>query len=329
MKSPVIAQLDQFGPGGTQRLDPQQAQAYTRELANGHYENFSVVSRLLPQRLHQDFANVYSFCRWADDLGDEVESTEQAEALLAWWKQQLHRCYAGEAEHPVYVALRTTIDTHDLPMNLFEDLIDAFEQDQRVRRYDDWTGVLDYCRRSANPVGRLVLNMSDCADPDRCEQSDATCTALQLINFWQDVRRDILERDRIYIPRDALAAHDLRFEMLIDHAHGKQAMTGEQRIRYRAMMAELMQRTQHLFDRGKTLWPSLPREMQLPIRLFTLGGEAVMRRVHAMQGDTLDRRPALNKRDKIMLMMRGWVGWRIERLRGKTPAQPISGGVSS
>src|SRR4051812_37744883 len=158
--------------------------AYTRWLATSHYENFHVVSFLLPKRLHQDFYNVYSFCRWADDLGDEIGDTGDSLRLLAWWREQLQAMYGGSASHPVFVALADTVERHHLPIEPFDDLIKAFEQDQTITRYRDWDGVLEYCRYSANPVGRLLLMLCGYRDQMRFELSDATCTALQLANHW-------------------------------------------------------------------------------------------------------------------------------------------------
>jgi squalene synthase HpnC len=187
---------------------PEEAQAYTRWLATHHYENFNVASWLLPKELHQHFYNLYAYCRWADDLGDEIPARERALELLDWWERELDACYEGRPSHPVFVALRETIAAKDVPKQPFADLLKAFRQDQVVKRYPTWDAVLDYCVYSANPVGRLVLYLCGYRDEERQRLSDATCTALQLANFWQDVSRD-LEIGRIYIPLDRAAAHGL------------------------------------------------------------------------------------------------------------------------
>ena len=174
------------------------AQQYTRWLATNHYENFNVASWLLPKELHQHFYNLYAYCRWADDLGDEVPDTQRALGLLNWWEQELDACYEGRPSHPVFVALCDTIVAKDIPRQPFADLLKAFRQDQIVKRYSTWDAVLDYCVYSANPVGRLVLYLCGYHDEPRQKLSDATCTALQLANFWQDVSRD-LEKGRIYM----------------------------------------------------------------------------------------------------------------------------------
>ena len=211
------------------------AQRYTRWLATHHYENFSVVSWLLPRSLHQHFYNVYAYCRWSDDLGDEVPDPARALELLDAWEDELRLIYAGSrgavASSPL--ALAETVRAKDIPFEPFSDLLRAFRQDQTVQRYPTWDDVLDYCVYSANPVGRLVLYLCDYRDEERQRLSDSTCTALQLANFWQDVSRD-LEKGRIYIPLDALHAHGLtegdivarrfdaalrRADEVADHAH--------------------------------------------------------------------------------------------------------------
>jgi len=187
--------------------------AYTRWLATHHYENFHVVSFLLPKRLHQDFYNVYSFCRWADDLADEIGDTHESLRLLSWWRTELQAMYAGTPSHPVFVALKGTAARHYLLQETFDDLIKAFEQDQVVTRYKNFDELFEYCRYSANPVGRLVLGLCGYRDAARQELSDATCTALQLANFWQDVIVD-LEKDRVYLPLDVLLKHSYPIEDL-------------------------------------------------------------------------------------------------------------------
>ena len=180
--------------------------AYTRWLATSHYENFHVVSVLLPKKLHQDFYNVYSFCRWADDLGDEIGDVAESLRLLSWWREELDRMYAGTASHPVFVALGPTVRRYGLERQTFADLILAFERDQTKTRYADWDEVLEYCVYSANPVGRLVLGLCGYRDEARYALSDKTCTALQLANFWQDVTVDT-GKDRVYLPQDLMARH--------------------------------------------------------------------------------------------------------------------------
>lgn len=271
----------------------EEAQSYTRTLAHSHYENFSVISFLLPRHLRQDFCNVYAFCRIADDLGDEVGDTALAAQLLADFKAQLAACYEGNATTAVFVALRRTIDRHDIPSQPFFDLIDAFEQDQRINRYDTFEQLVDYCRRSADPVGRLVLYMCGYRDEDRQRLSDKTCTALQLANFWQDVRRDIVERNRIYIPRDSM--------QLFGVSEG-QVMSFQFDDRFRRLMEFEVDRTQAMFDEGRGLLPMLAPVYRRQIGLFGSGGEAILKAIRRRNYDTLSRRPRLSAIQKGRLI---------------------------
>jgi len=273
---------------------PAEAQRYTRWLATHHYENFRVVSWLLPRRLQQHFYNVYAYCRWADDLGDEVPDAARALELLAWWENELRRCYSGSASHAVFVALRMTIREFDLPIEPFHDLLVAFRKDQTVHRYPTWADVLGYCRYSANPVGHLVLYLCNYRDPERQHLSDFTCTALQLANFWQDVARD-LEKDRIYIPLDALEAHGLAPADLLARRFD---------ARYVALMTDLVARTRELFALGLPLAQRVAPELRMDVELFSRGGLAVLDAIQAIGYNTLERRPALSRSTQLRLLGR-------------------------
>lgn len=319
----VIEQLGTFGPQRCETLDYERANDYTHALVRAQYENFSVISRLLPRELRDHFAHVYAFCRWADDLGDEVASPEEGLKLLAWWRQELDLCYAGEPRHPVYVALRRTVEQFDIPRKPFDDLIDAFVQDQTVTRYDTWDRVVDYCTRSADPVGRLVLYMLGHRDEERQRLSDRTCTALQLVNFWQDVRRDIVERDRIYIPNEIARKHNLDLELMAKIIRLDASSPDKTKCRacpmpaslhailpaYQATIRELLARTRPLFEEGKQLWPLLDSARgRRQIKLFTWGGEAIARMIERRNFDTLTKRPSLSKAAKLGLITRAMVG---------------------
>src|SRR5215472_6774855 len=251
---------------------PAAAQEYTRWLATHHYENFNVVSWLLPKELHQHFYNVYAYCRWADDLGDEVPDAMRAIQLLNWWERELDACYEGKPSHPVFVALRETILANDIPTQPFADLLKAFRQDQTTKRYPDWNAVLGYCVYSANPVGRLVLYLCGHRDEQRQFLSDATCTALQLANFWQDVSRD-LDIGRIYIPLDAAAAHGLSEADIVGRKFDK---------RYVALMEELIDYTRKLFYKGMPLAKRVEGKLSLDLEMFSRGGLAVLDAIEAM-----------------------------------------------
>ena len=270
---------------------------YTRWLAQSHYENFNVVSWLLPRRLHQDFFNVYSFCRWADDLGDEIGDPARSLDLLHWWQRELDAVYAGEARHPVYVALRQTIEKHDIPEQPFADLIRAFVQDQTVTRYATYTNLLDYCRYSANPVGRLVLHLCGYTDDERRRLSDATCTALQLANFWQDVRRD-WDMGRVYIPLDRMAAREYSVELLEENLKGGAASPG-----FRSMMRALVDDTQSLFLKGLPLTGMVDRRLAIDLELFSRGGMAILEEIRHQDYDTIRKRPRLGKLRRLTLLM--------------------------
>jgi squalene synthase HpnC len=278
---------------------PAAAQKYTRWLAAHHYENFNVVSWLLPKHLHQHFYNVYAYCRWADDLGDEVPNATRALELLRWWEHELDACYDGKPSHPVFVALRETIVEKDIPKQPFADLLKAFRQDQTVKRYPDWASVLYYCMYSANPVGRLVLYLCGYRDEQRQRLSDATCTALQLANFWQDVSRD-LEKGRIYIPLDAAATQGLTENDIVERRFDE---------RYVRLMKDLIARTRELFAEGMPLARMVDGRLSIDLEMFSRGGLAVLYAIEAMGYDTLHHRPAITKVKQAGLLGRALLAY--------------------
>jgi squalene synthase HpnC len=270
-----------------------EAHRYTRWLATHHYENFHVVSWLLPKRLHQDFYNIYSYCRWADDLGDEMGDTAESLRLLAWWRESLHAMYGGRATHPVFVALQGTAERHSIPQQPFDDLIGAFVQDQTVTRYRNWDELFGYCRGSANPVGRLVLYLCGYADAERQRLSDATCTALQLANFWQDVMVD-WEKGRVYIPLDALERNGSSEEDIA----ARRATPG-----FLASMREVVGRARELFLEGLPLAGMVDRRLAVDIELFSRGGMRVLEKIEAQNYDVLSRRPSISKTERVWLLL--------------------------
>jgi len=266
---------------------------YTRWLATHHYENFHVVSFLLPKRLHQDFYNVYSFCRWADDLGDEIGDPQVSLRLLAWWRGELQAMYAGRASHPVFMALQGTVDRFDLPQLLFDDLITAFEQDQTVTRYRNFEELFEYCRYSANPVGRLVLALCGYRDAERQALSDATCTALQLANHWQDVTVDLL-KDRVYLPLDVLERHGYPLEALLARRFD---------ARFRAAMREAVEVARGLFLQGLPLTGMVDRRLSIDLDLFSRGGLKVLGKIERQDYNVLGARPAISKIERVGLLL--------------------------
>jgi len=270
-----------------------EAEQYTRRLATTHYENFHVVSFLLPRHLHQDFYNVYAYCRSADDLADEIPDTAESLRQLNWWGGELDRMYAGEAEHPVFVALQGTVAKYRIPKQPFADLIRAFIQDRNVSRYRTWEGVLDYCVYSANPVGRLVLYLCGYSDAERQRLSDATCTALQLANFWQDITVD-QQKDRVYLPLDLLAKHDYTVEELFAHKFDD---------RFRAIMREAVDRARELFLAGLPLARMVNRRLAVDLELFSRGGMCVLDKIEQQGYDVFSRRPKISKADRVSLLI--------------------------
>jgi squalene synthase HpnC len=237
---------------------------------------------------------VYAFCRWADDLGDEIEDTEESLRLLAWWRRELQAMYSGQAAHPVFVALKTTIERHEIPVEPFDRLIRAFEQDQTVTRYSSFNDVFGYCVNSANPVGHLVLYLCGYRDAERQRLSDFTCTALQLANFWQDVTVD-LQKDRVYLPLQLLAEHNYTVEELFalkfDH-------------RFEQLMRRAVDVADDLFHKGLPLIGTVNRRLALDLELFSRGGMKVLDKIRAQGYDVLKSRPKVTKAERVALMLR-------------------------
>lgn len=312
---PPIDALEELGPGSG-RTPPSEADAvaYCRALTLRTNENFSVLSRLVPPDLRDPFAAVYAYCRWADDLADETHrlgldpaaARTRAAELLAWWRSELERCFAGDADHPVFVALRPVVERHRLRPEPFHDLLTAFEQDQRVSRYRTWEELLGYCRGSADPVGRIVLQLGGLRPPDEAPanerlyaMSDAACTALQLANFWQDVRRDLLERDRVYMPFEETG---LSAETLRDWAQRPEDPGA--RVPFIKALRPLVRRTAAIFDEASGLPRALGRPLGPVVALLVSGGRAVLRKVETRGCTTLWDRPTLRGPEKAVLVAR-------------------------
>jgi squalene synthase HpnC len=281
-------------PTAGPRHEEQEALVYTRWLATHHYENFHVVSFLLPKELHQDFYNVYAYCRWADDLGDEIGDTAESLQLLSWWREELLAMYSGKPSHPVFVALRRTVEKFEIPLQPFDRLIRAFEQDQTITRYPTMGDVLDYCLNSANPVGHLVLYLCGYRDAERQRLSDYTCTALQLANHWQDVTVD-LDKDRVYLPLDLLLKNGYTVAelkaLIFDH-------------RFEAIMREAVDVAQDLFEKGLPLIGTVNRRLALDLDLFSRGGLKILEKIRAQGYNVLASRPHIGKAERVTIMLR-------------------------
>jgi squalene synthase HpnC len=299
--------LRQFGPGTSVRVSRDEALDYCARLTSTHYENFSVVTWLTPREHRPAFQSIYAFCRWSDDLGDEVGDPARSLELLTWWRGELRAMYLGEARHPVMIALAETVKRHSIPEGPFEALISAFEQDQRVTEYLTYDQLLDYCTRSANPVGHLVLYVAGAFSPENARLADTTCTALQLANFCQDVGRD-LAIGRIYLPRE-------------DRARFGYPESDLRALRFTPAFAELLRfevaRARDLLSQGRALVPRIPGEFAVDVDLFSRGGSAILDRIEARGFDVLSSRPALTRWTKLRLLGRAIACMMMAQLRGR------------
>ncbi|MDO4569177.1 MAG: squalene synthase HpnC [Planctomycetia bacterium] len=309
-----LRDLERFGPQNCGSLDGsslgcalsiKEACEYTKSLTQKHYENFSTVSWLIPAKLRQDFCNIYAYCRWADDLADETTGAAscetspvwEPEALLDWWEGLLHEMYRPNSTptHPVFRALKETTERWSIPPAPFEDLLSAFRQDQKVKNYDTRDQLLDYCSRSANPVGRLVLYLANTTDEEAFRLSDSICTGLQLANFWQDVARDWHERSRIYIPaedRERFGYSEVDFR------------NETQNENFFALMKEEVDWAESFFTRGKPLLKRLRGRFRMQVRLFHDGGVSVLDAIRKCRCRVWVQRPVVSKWRKLALILR-------------------------
>ena len=271
-----------------------EAQAWCRHLATTHYENFHVATWFLPRRIRPYFESIYAFSRVADDLGDEVADTATATRLLAEWRAMLHQCYTQPeaSTHPVFVALRATIDETEVPHRLFDDLITAFEMDQRTTHHESLESLVEYSRYSANPVGRMVLWVSGYQDEERAALSDLVCTGLQLTNFWQDVVEDF-DRGRRYLPADRMAKFGITDQDILDRRFSRE---------FRKMMASLVDDALKMLREGGRVSALVDRELAVTLRLFEQGGRAALDGIVRQDYDVLRARPSVSKTTKAKLL---------------------------
>jgi squalene synthase HpnC len=288
--------------------------ADARAIASSDRENFVVLSKLVPPRLRDDFAAVYAFCRHADDLADERGPSEKARAEaaadLAEARVHLHAAVDNLEAPPLFTNLARTIRAHRIPLRLFDDLLDAFEQDQRVNRYQTWDQLLGYCRRSADPVGRIVLVMAghrpSAEDPASAEleiMSDKVCTGLQLANFWQDVRSDLLDRDRVYMPFEITRLSPEQLRGLAE-AGRKNA---DAQVRFLTALVPLVRRTRPLFEDAADLHRRVNPAVAAPVWLFRQAGIRLLERIEAGGCCTLWTRPRVSRADRLRMMVRAWL----------------------
>ena len=265
-------------------------------IAHDHYENFPVASRLVPARLRPHVAAIYAFARTADDIADEPgRSTSERLALLHEWAAHLR----SEPRDDIFAALADTRAKFDLPTELFEDLLSAFRQDVTTSRYDTWAQVLDYCRRSANPVGRLVLRLAGHRRDEADRQSDAVCTALQLTNFWQDLAID-WERGRLYVPEELWRGAGADPADL-----DRRTLTPQ----WTAALREAARVTRALFDEGRPVCDVLSGRLRYELRATWLGGRSILDRLEAGGFNVFERRPTLSRADLLVIAW-GAIWWK-------------------
>lgn len=272
---------------------------FCARVASRHYENFPVASWILPGRIRPAAQAIYAFARVADDFADEAVHEGRRLERLREWEGMLESCLRGEAIHPVFVALRDTIERFDLPPEPFRELLAAFRMDVEVRRYPDFGTLLKYCRLSANPVGRLMLQLFGHTGAVEIGRSNALCTALQLTNHWQDVAID-LRKDRIYLPRDDMERYGVGEEDL----RAGRVTTG-----FRALLIDLAGRTRSLYRAARPLCDSIGGRLGLELRMTWLGGSRVLDAIEANGCDVFHRRPRLGPLDAVSILA-GALWWR-------------------
>jgi len=274
--------------------------AHCEAIARAHYENFPVGSRLLPAAQRKYLWAIYAFARTADDFADETTYLDNLRLpLLENWEGQLLQCMWRKPHHPVFIALKDTIERFRLPVEPFQDLLTAFKMDVVIDRYQTFDDLLGYCRCSANPIGQLVLSVFGYRDPRLHALSDAICTALQLTNHWQDVAIDAA-KGRVYLPLDEMTKHGYPSEQLaagvVDEA-------------FRRLMADQVARTRALFEAGRPLLSEVGRDLTFELRLTWLGGMAILDRIEAGGYDVFRSRPSLGWAAKTRLLVRAaWPG---------------------
>jgi squalene synthase HpnC len=271
-----------------------EAYAFCEKMAAGHYENFPVASVLLPKRMRPHIAAIYAFARTADDIADEPgRQPSERLSLLADLALRLDEAERGSAADPIFVALADTIERCSLPIGLFHDLLSAFRQDVTVHRYATWADVDDYCRRSANPVGRLVLRVAGVHDPAADRASDDVCTALQLANFWQDFGRDWTS-GRLYVPAEEMERHGASTDGLAGGSTLPESWT--------ATLRACVERTWRLFHRGRPVADVVRGRLRWELRATWLGGTRILEKIEALGYDTLRQRPSLGTADAAVLL---------------------------
>lgn len=271
-----------------------EAYLHCEVLARKHYENFPVGSILIPKALRPFIHSIYAFARTADDFADEEEASQEVRLHnLNEWQNQLDRCFAGNASHPIFIAIEETVRRFKIPKEPFDDLLTAFRMDVTQNRFETFDHLLYYCRHSANPVGRLVLYVFDEANQHTFSLSDNLCTGLQLANFWQDVSLDLL-KDRVYIPLEDFDRFGYTDQELRQGTHDS---------RFNGLIKFQVSRTRQFFESAKPLLTSVTRRLRVELTLTWLGGMTILRKIQSGGFDTLSRRPTINGIDKARILL--------------------------
>jgi squalene synthase HpnC len=298
--------LSSNGIAGThplQKISLREAERICRAIAIGHYENFVVASALLPRKFRQPFFNIYAFCRTADDIADDSATPEIATAKLHEWQRKLGSCFEGQADEAIFIALADTARRFELTVQPFEQLLDAFLQDQVKTRYANFDELLRYCERSANPVGRIVLRLAGADTPSNVAFSDSICTGLQLANHWQDVARD-LTSGRLYLPQEDLAKFGVDAKWLETSRTGSL----DQSERFRSLIRFQCDRAEMYLRRGLPLAEAVPKWLANDVRLFVHGGLATLEAIAKINYDVLDQRPTVSKFRQLKLTAAAFFG---------------------
>lgn len=305
--------VDELACWGPQATYPSpgldEAEAYCRQLARSHYENFTVASWFLPRHLRKHFYNIYAYCRWADDLADETGGGQAALDLLAWWEGELDAMYGGGTRHPVFVALSRTVREFEIPREPLADLLVAFRQDQTKTRYETFDELHEYCRHSANPVGRLVLYLGRSVDEVNLSLSDHVCTGLQLANFWQDVARD-WQRGRVYLPQSDCQQFGFDVERASARSPSVEGAGEWTEVRSTPEFKRLLEfevaRAEQFLLAGRPLVCRVARELRFEVDLFIRGGLAILAAIRRQDYDVWSRRPTVGKLQKLGLVCQAW-----------------------
>jgi squalene synthase HpnC len=291
----VRKDLDRFGPGSKfPAMGLDEAFAYCQQLANAHYENFSVATRLAPRSIRPHLCSIYAYCRWSDDLADEMEDPGKSLQLLEWWRAELDACFEGRSRHPVMRAVQQTVAEFSIPKAPFTDLLSAFLQDQSVHEYESQAQLLDYCHRSADPVGRMVLCLANASDPATIRWSDSICTGLQLANFCQDILVDA-RRGRRYLPRDQMEPFGMNDSML---------RNGQNHVEARHALACWVQDARERLMQGLPLVQQVPRWLARSLQLFARGGLALLDNIELAGFDVWSHPITVSRSQKRWLIAR-------------------------